>query len=167
MRYTFSLTSILLTLSILTTSAADPVRPDFSGAWELDATKSEGLPPDMKQSMTVKQIADRLEVEVKVAGPEIDRTISDTYMLNGKPAEFTPLIAGGKAKKGTRTATWSADNRGIDITEEAEVEMSEGPDTIKGTRRWRLAEDGKTLTIEIDLAGKKGPLKGKRLFHKK
>lgn len=166
MRYTFSLTSILLALSILIAPAAGPTRPDFSGRWELDAAKSEGLPPETKQSMTVKQTGDRLEVEMKITAPE-DRTLNDTYVLSGKPAEFTPaLLGGGKAKKGTRTASWSADGSGMDVIEEAEVETSEGADTIKGKRTWRLSEGGKVLTIEIDLAGGKGSIKGKRVYRK-
>ena len=168
MRNTISLTSILLALSILVAPAAAPVRPDFSGRWELDAAKSEGLPPDMKQSMTVKQTGDRIEVETKISGPQGDRTINDTYTLDGKPAEFTPAVlgGGGKAKKGTRTATWSADGSGMDAIEEAEVETPEGVDTIKGKRTWRLSEGGKVLTIEIDLAGERGPMKGKRVYRK-
>ena len=168
MRITFSLTSILLALSIVIAPAANPTRPDFSGRWELDAAKSEGLPPDTKQSMTVKQTGDRLEVETKITGPQGDRTVNDTFTLDGKPAEFTPaMLAGGKAKKGTRTASWSADGTGMDVIEEAQVESSDGEaDTIKGKRTWRLSEGGKVLTIEIDLAGEKGPIKGKRVYQK-
>lgn len=168
MRNTICLTSILLALSILIAPAAAPARPDFSGRWELDAAKSEGLPPDMKQSMTVKQTGDRLEVETKISGPQGDRTLNDTYTVDGKPAEFTPGLLGGdgKAKKGTRTASWSPEGTGIDITEEAGVENSEGTDTIKGKRTWRLSESGKVLTIEIDLAGKNGPIKSKRVYRK-
>src|SRR3954465_13292905 len=168
MRHTFSLTSILLALSILIAPAANSVRPDFTGRWELDAAKSEGLPPDIKQSMTVKQTADRLEVETKISGPQGDRTVNDTYAIDGKPAEFTPavLAGGAKPKKGTRTANWSADGSGMDVIEEAELETSEGGDTIKGKRSWRLSEGGKVLTIEIDLAGERGPIKGKRVYRK-
>ena len=168
MRNTISLTSILLALSILIAPAAAPARPDFSGRWELDAAKSEGLPPDMKQSMTVKQTADRLEVETKISGPQGDRTVNDTYTIDGKPAEFTPavLAGGGTAKKGTRTASWSADGSGMDVIEEAELDTSEGADTIKGKRTWRLSDGGKVLTIEIDLTGKNGPLKSKRVYLK-
>lgn len=168
MRSTFSLSSILFTLSILIAPLADAARPDFSGRWELDPAKSEGLPPEMKQSMMVKQTADRLEVETTITGPQ-DRTLNDTYTLDGKPAEFTPAVlgGGGKAKKGTRTASWSADGYGMDVTEEAEMESSEGADTIKGKRTWRLSADGKVLTIEIDLTGKAGPIKSKRVFNRK
>ena len=167
MRYTFSFTSILLALSILTAPAADPARPDFSGRWELDAAKSEGVPPETKQSMTVKQTGDRLEVETKITGPQ-DRTVNDTFTLDGKPAEFTPaMLAGGTAKNGTRTASWSADGSGMDVMEKADVETAEGADTLKGKRTWRLSEGGKVLTIEIDLAGKEGrAIKGKRVYRK-
>ena len=168
MRYTFSLTSILLALSILTAPAADPARPDFSGRWELDAAKSEGVPAETKQSMTVKKTGNGFEVETKITGPEQNRTVNDTFVLDGKPAEFTPaMLAGGTAKKGTRTASWSADGSGMDVIEEAEVETPMGADTLKGKRTWRLSEGGKVLTIEIDLAGKEGrAIKGKRVYQK-
>jgi hypothetical protein len=164
MRITFSLASLLFVLSILTAPAA--ARPDFSGRWELDAAKSEGLPPDTKQTMTVKQTGDRLEVETKITGPQ-DRTVNDTYTVDGKQAEFTPaMLGGGTAKNGIRTASWSADGSGMDVLEQADVETSQGADKIKGKRVWRLSEGGKVLTIEIDLAGEKGPIKGKRVFRK-
>ena len=167
MRYTFSLTSILLALSILNVSAADPARPDFSGRWELDAAQSEGIPPDTKQTMTVKQTADRLEVETKITGPQ-ERTVNDTFTLDGKPAAFSPaMLAGGTAKNGTRTSTWSADGNGMDVLEQAEVETPQGADKLKGKRTWRLSEGGKVLTIEIDLAGESGrEIKGKRIYRK-
>ena len=166
MRLALSLTSILLALSILDAPAADPARPDFSGRWELDAAKSDGLPPEMKQSLTVKQTGNRLEVETKITGPQ-DRTVNDTYALDGKPAEFTPaVLGGGTAKKGTRTATWSADGSGMDVIEEAELDSSEGADEVKAKRTWRLSPDGKVLTIEIDLTGKGGTMKSKRVFNR-
>jgi hypothetical protein len=166
MRNTFSLTSILLALSIVIAPAADPARPDFSGQWELDAAKSEGVPPETKQSMTVKQTGDRLEVVTKITGAQ-DRTVNDTFTLDGKPAEFTPaMLAGGTAKNGIRTSSWSADGKGMDVLEQADVETPQGADKIKGKRTWRLSEDRKVLTIEIDLAGEKGPIKGKRVYQK-
>jgi len=167
MRYTISLTSILLALSILNAPAADPARPDFSGRWELDAAKSEGVPPETKQSMTVKQTGDRLEVETKITGQQ-DRTVNDTFTLDGKPAEFTPaMLAGGTAKNGTRTSTWSADGNGMDVLEQADVETPQGADKLKGKRTWRLSEGGKVLTIEIDLASESGrEIKGKRVYRK-
>jgi hypothetical protein len=47
------------------------------------------------------------------------------------------------------------------------VKSGDGTDEIKGKRTWRISADGKTLTIDIDLAGAKGPIKSKRVFNKK
>ena len=168
MKYTPpALISILAVLSTLTIAAAES-KPDFSGQWELDTERSEGLPPGTKQSMTVKQSGDRLDVEVKVSGPQGDRTVSDVYLVNGTEAEFTPaIIGGGTPKNGKRTSTWATEGRGFDAAEEAVVEGDGGTDTFKGKRTWRLSEDGKLLTIDMHIEGGGGPMKAKRIFVKK
>jgi hypothetical protein len=171
MRSTTALTSIFAAGLILAAAAvaADPARPDFSGRWELDLEKSEGLPPGTKQIMTVQQTGDRLEVELQLSGgPAGERTLRDTYVINGEPAEFTPAMMAGdmKPKKGTRTATWAKDGSGIDVREEATLEGPEGTDTVAGERKWRLAGGGKMLTIDIDMEGKGGAMKGKRVYQK-
>ena len=136
MRYQIALISIAAALSTIVVSAAEPTKSDFSGEWELDVEKSEGLPPGMKQTMVVKQSGDHLDVEMKVSGPQGDRTVSDRYTLNGEETEFTPAIVGGGTPK-------------------------------KGKRTWRLSQDGKVLTIEMEIEGGPGPMKSKRVFVKK
>ena len=169
MRYTTLIATMFATFSIATfATGADPAKPDFSGTWELDGSKSEGMPPDTKQTMTVKQSGDRLDVEVKINGPQGDRTVSDVYMMNGEESEFTPtILGGGKAKPGKRVSKWAAGEPGFDATEKAVVEGPEGEDELTGKRRWRLSADGKTITIDIDLEGSQGPLKSKRVFQRK
>ena len=168
MCYRTALTRIIVALSTLAIVAAASTKPDFSGEWELDPERSEGLPPGTKQHMTVKQSGDRLEVEVKVSGPQGDRTVSDIYMVNGTETDFTPaIIGGGKPKDGKRTSTWAADAKGFDATEQATVEGDGGTDTFKAKRTWRLSEDGKLLTIDMDIEGGGGPMKAKRVFVKK
>ena len=50
----------------------------------------------------------------------------------------------------------------------ASAPTSEGAaDTIKGKRTWRLSPDGKVLTIEMDMTGKGGAIKSKRVFNRK
>lgn len=171
MRSTTTLTSLFAAMSILAAAAfaADPARPDFSGRWELDLEKSEGLPPGTKQIMIVQQSGDRVEVELQLSGgPGGERTIRDTYVVNGEPAEFTPAMLGGemKPKKGTRTASWAKDESGLDLREEATLEGPKGTDTIAGERKWRLADGGKVLTIDIDMKGDGGAMKGKRVYRK-
>ena len=149
-------------------SAAEKGKPDFTGTWELDAAKSEGIPEGMKQMMTVKQAGDRVEVETKTSGPQGDRTSADLYVLDGKEAEFKPaMIAGGTAKPGKRVSAWAKDGAGFDAQEEATIEGPQGEDTLKGKRTWRLSPDGKLLTVDMDLMGGGGPIKSKRVFSRK
>ena len=157
----------VLSLSQLA-SAAEQGKPNFSGTWELDAAKSEGIPEGMKQLMTVKQAGDRIDVEVKMSGPQGERALTDVYVLDGKEAEFKPaILSGGTAKAGKRVSTWALDGAGFDAQEAATVDGPEGEDEVKGKRTWRLSADGKLLTIEIDLAGGGGAMKSKRIFNRK
>ena len=169
MRYQIALISIAAALSTIVANAAEPTKSDFSGEWELDVEKSEGLPPGMKQTMVVKQSGDHLDVEMKVSGPQGDRTVSDRYTLNGEETEFTPaIVGGGTPKKGKRVTKRATDGAGLDMTEEATVENDQGgTDTLKGKRTWRLSQDGKVLTIEMEIEGGPGPMKSKRVFVKK
>lgn len=146
-------------------------KTDFTGEWQLDKARSEGLPPGSDQSMTVKQQANRLDVKVQVSGgPGGDRTLEDAYVLNGEATDFKPPLMGGGAtvKSAKRTSTLAAEGRGFDTTEQAEVEGEEGAGTIKATRAWRLSDDGKTLTIEMAMTMPGGSVnKTKRVFTKK
>lgn len=143
-------------------------KADFSGAWALDKGRSEGLPPGMDQTMTVRQSGDRVEVEAKVSGPRGEQEVKDQFILDGKETDFTPpVLNGARAEKGRRTSRWSADGKGFDVTEEATVDGPDGPATIKATRRWQLSDDGKTLTVEMALTGPQGVRNTKRIFVRK
>lgn len=147
--------------------AAAAAKADFSGTWVLDASKSEGLPPGLQQTLVVKHAGDRVEAQNTVKGPQGEQVINDTYVLDGKETDFTPALVGGGTGKGRRTSSWSADGNGFDVAERATVNGPEGEAELKATRRWSLSPDGKTLTIEITLTGPMGEMKTKRLFNKK
>ena len=150
---------------------AEPAKTDFTGEWQLDKARSEGLPPGSDQAMTVKQQADRLDVKVRVSGgPGGDLTLDDAYIVNGETAAFKPPLVGGggTVKSAKRTAKWAAEGRGFDTSEQAEIEGSEGTNSMKATRTWRLSDDGKTLTIEMAVTMPDGAVnKSKRVFTKK
>ena len=145
---------------------------DFSGDWQLDKTRTEGLPPGADQAMTVKQEGNRLDVTVRVSGgPGGDQTLEDRYVVNGEAADFKPPMMGGGAtvKSAKRTAKWANEAKGFDATEQAEVKGPDGSDdTLKATRTWRLSDDGKTVTIEMAVTMPDGAVnKSKRVFTKK
>ena len=148
----------------------EPATVDFSGEWQLDKARSEGLPPGSDQAMSVKQQADRLDVKVQViGGPGGDRNVEDAYVVNGEATDFKPpMIGGGTVKSAKRTAKWAAEGKGFDTSEQAEIEGSNGTDSIKATRTWRLSDDGKTLTIDMAMTMPDGSVnKSKRVFTKK
>jgi hypothetical protein len=159
--------AIVLTFAFLGPSAFTAAKADFSGTWALDKARSEGLPPDMDQTLTIKQTDDHVDVEAKLSGGPGEQTVNDSYFLDGKARDFKPALVGGGTGKGRRTSAWTAVGDGFDATEEATVEGPEGAETIKAARRWRLSPDGRTLTIEMSFEGPNGAVKSKRVFTRK
>ena len=121
---------------------------DFSGVWTLDASKSANVPPGLIQTMTVTQKGNRVEVETKSkVGESEERVGKDAFVLDGKETDFT---MGRGAKKAKRISKRTADGNVFVVTEEAVLSAPDGGETaFRGTRRWILSADGKTLTIEM------------------
>lgn len=152
-------------LLLLFSSAVFAANPDLSGVWTLDAAKSEGLPPGMKQMMTVTQTGDKISLETKVITDQGEQTVPDSYTLDGKEADFAPKLQDGTIAKGRRTAKWTAD--GLEVKETINAEMPEGTATIETSRKWMISADGKTLKIDIRQTLPNGETKQvKRIFTK-
>ena len=155
--------ALVITLCMIAVSA----KADFSGTWILDKTKSEGLPPGMDQTMTVVQTGDKLSLETKVITEQGEQVVADSYMLDGKEAEFTPKTPGGQSGKGKRTAKWSAAGNGIEVNENSTFDGPEGAVNVQMTRIWTLSADGKTLQIDLAAEGPNGKQQVKRTFTRK
>ena len=84
-------------------------------------------------------------------------------MPDGREVEFAPP---GSLGKGKRTAKWTADGTGIEISDLYDVQTPEGADTMKAWRKWTLSGEGKTLTIEQTLDTPQGTQQSKRIFNK-
>jgi hypothetical protein len=156
------LAGVVLMLSVGLVAA----KADFSGTWVMDKSRSEGVPPDMEQTMTVTQSEDTLNVETKVVTDQGDQTITGVYTFNGREMEYTPKRMGVEGK-GKRTAKWAADGNGFEVNEEEKFDAPGGEVTFQFTRKWLLLPDGKTLSIELDVKGLNGPQHSKRTFVKK
>ncbi|HEX7175775.1 MAG TPA: hypothetical protein VF240_10990 [Pyrinomonadaceae bacterium] len=155
--------ALVLTTGLVVASA----KADFSGAWTLDKAKSEGLPPDVKsQTMTVKQTGDSVAVETKTANEGGEEVNAAVYTLDGKEAAHVQKGPNGMEGKGKRISTWAADGNGFDVKETAVFDTPGGVVEVKGTRKWVLAADGKTLTIDMTLETPMGTHTVKRLFTK-
>ena len=159
---------LLMTVAILALSAfaLAAAKPNFSGNWTMDRARSFGIPGNMTQTMTVTQTADKIELETKLIQPGNERSVKDTYTLDGKEYEFTPQVAPNQPPaKGKRTASWLPGDKGITVTEVTTAEGPNGPVTTQIVRKWTISTQGE-LTIDMYVDGPRGSFEAKRIFVK-
>ncbi len=168
MKKTTLSTALGLALVSLTLAAQ---KPSFAGAWAMDRDRSFGMPGNMQQTMTVTQAGDQIDLETKLIQPNNERTVKDSYVIDGKEHEFTPPAppnapANAPPVKGKRTANWLPNGRGIVVNEVTTIETPEGTRTNQLTRKWTLSNDGE-LIIDMYIDGPNGSFETKRIFKKK
>jgi hypothetical protein len=157
------------TILLLVSSAAlGGGRPNFSGTWVMDASRSIGIPPDLQQTITVSHTGDQVKVEITMISSQGNRTFADVYTLDGKEGEFTPQgMAGPAPGKGKRKSSWLPNDRGILVTEETTTDSPNGPVVNQQTRKWMMSADGSTLTVDYYFDGPRGSFETKRVYVKK
>ena len=138
----------------------------FAGTWVLDAAKSEGVQQGVEETMTVKQEGANFTIDAKMKSPRGERTRNETFAADGKEGEFTVRM-GPNETKGKRTAKWSADGKALEVSEGISFQAPDGTNVdAKTTRKWTLAADGKTLTIEETRTGGMRAGTSKRVYAK-
>lgn len=160
LRVTLAVT--LIAWALPAAAAQKPV--DFAGTWTLDLSKSEGVPEGVSQVMTVRQAGDRLEIETTVNGPMGEQRLNDVYVLDGQETEYVVPVIGDGSGKGKRTSRWLPAKNGFEATEAASLRGPDGDVEVQATRRWTLAPDGRTLTIEMRTTGLNGQQNSRRVF---
>ena len=162
-RTTLLIAAAIFLLSVIGLAAT---KPDFSGNWTMDRERSFGLPADMKQTLVVSQTADQIELETKLIQPNNERSVKDTYILDGKEHEFTPLTPPNQPPaKGKRTATWLPGDRGIQVTEVTTTETPKGTVTSQVVRKWTISAQGE-LIIDMYVDNPNISYEAKRIFKK-
>jgi hypothetical protein len=142
-------------------------KPDFSGDWIMDRGRSFGLPGNMQQTMVVRQSAEQIDVETKLIQPNNERSVKDTYVLDGKEHEFSPqLPPNAPPANGKRVANWLPAGNGIVVNELTTSETPTGKVTSQLTRKWTLSKDGE-LVIDMYVDGPNGSFEMKRIFKRK
>lgn len=158
----------IMGLSILAMAAA---KPNFSGTWNLDRARSFGMPGNMTQILTITHTDDKMELETKIIQPNNERTIKDTFILDGKEYEFqppTPPNAPANAPpppKGKRTATWLPGDIGITVTDVTTVKTPQGEGTNQNVRKWVINAQGE-LVVDTYIDNPNGSFEAKRIFKK-
>lgn len=142
--------------------AAD--QPNFSGTWTLDKDKSFSNPAGLEQTMTVTHDGEVITLVGKqktTRAGEVE--LNESYTLDGKQGEFTPLNPPNA--KGKRKASWLPNHKGILVEDEIVSTSPEGQEATQHiARKWWLSPDGNTLTIDYYFDGPRGSFEGKRVF---
>ena len=156
----------MATIMALSVIALAATKPNFSGTWTMDRARSFGLPGNMNQVLTITQTADKIELETKLIQPGNERTVKDTYNLDGKEHEFTPQAPPNQTPpKGKRSVTWLPGDKGIMVTEVTTAETPKGPTTTQVVRKWTISSQGE-LIIDMYIDSPNGSFEAKRIFTK-
>jgi hypothetical protein len=158
-----SVTALVLTGSMALAAA----KANFNGTGVMDKSRSEGMPPNVEQTMTMTQVDDQLTMQNKITTPGGDIMIVDAFTINGKEVEFTQK-RNDEEIKGKRTSKWLPDGSGFESNEELTIEGADGqPITQQISRKWIMSADGKTFTVDLSGKTPNGDLHTKRTFVKK
>ena len=163
MARTLLMTAAIFVLSVIALAAA---KPNYTGTWTMDRARSFGLPADMTQTLTITQKDDRIELETKLIQPNNERTVKDTYMLDGKEYDFTPVVPPNQPPAvGRRTAVWLPGERGIQVTDVTTAETPKGPVKTQTVRKWIISSQGE-LMIDMYVDNPNVSYEAKRIFIK-
>ena len=163
MARTLLITAAIFVLSVLALAAA---KPNYSGTWTMDRGRSFGLPADMNQTLTITQKDDRIELETKLIQPNNERTVKDTFVLDGKEYDFTPTVPPNQPPAmGKRTAMWLPGDRGIQVTDVTTAETPKGPVKTQTVRKWTISGQGE-LVIDMYVDNPNISYEAKRIFIK-
>ena len=142
-----------------------PARTNFGGQWKLNEGKSElgEFTGFAAKSVKVEQKEDAITITQvnSFNGEEMTRT--ETLTFDGKETESSGGFGNAKRKS---TAKWSDDGKILTVTFVLKLEFNGETNEIKGTEKYSLSDDGKTLTLQSNSAGPQGDISSKAVYDK-
>jgi hypothetical protein len=149
---------------LVATFAMPAAKPDISGRWVMDKDRSFSNPVGLDQTMTIIHDGDEVRVDAVQRTPQGERSISETWTIDGKEREFKPV--GTSGARGKRVASWLPGNTGILLRDETETDSANGPVTQVVTRKYTLSQDKQTLTVDYYSDTARGSFESKRVFNR-
>lgn len=146
-------------IALFATVALAADKPNFSGEWVMDASKSDFGPMPPPDSMTVKiEHADPsiTVTQSQTGGPQGDQTTTAKYSTDGK--ETVNQMMGNDVKS---TASW--DGNSLVIKSKLDFQGNE----IGLTSKWSLSEDGKVATDLMQISSPQGDIQITYVLNKK
>ena len=146
---------------LLAAFPAVPPKPDISGKWVMDKDRSFSNPAGLDQTMTIAHGGNDVKVDAVLKTPQGERSVSESWAIDGQEREFTPVTAGATGK---RTASWLPGDRGILVRDETVTGSPNGPVKQVVTRKYTLSLDRRTLTVDYYSDTPRGSFESKRVF---
>jgi hypothetical protein len=119
-------------------------KPDFSGSWKLNVSKSEfgQVPPPSSETDVVMQMGDDFNVVVKQTDQVGDQNYTLTFKAGGaeSPMSESSFAAGSEFKIVNSKAEWA----GATLVLTHKAIYQGGPLDI--STRWTLSDNGKVMT---------------------
>ncbi len=146
---------MLLTVAVGLVQAQ--AKPNFSGTWKMNASKSDfgPIPAPDSQTQKINHEDPSLKLNIAESGQMGDMNFDLSYTTDGK--ECTNTIAGNEFKS---VLKWEGDDLVID------TKGSFNGTDFTAQDRWALSGDGKTLTVQRHLSSAMGEADQKVLFEK-
>ncbi|MFN7997874.1 MAG: hypothetical protein U0Q18_29915 [Bryobacteraceae bacterium] len=146
---------ILLCLGIAVLPAQ--AKPNFSGTWKVDTSKSDfgPIPGPDSQTDKIEHQDPNLKVNVVSTGQMGDLNYDLAYTTDGK--EVTNTVGGNEFKS---TVNWDGDALVVD------TKGSFNGTDFTAKDRWAVSEDGKTLTVERHFSSSMGEADQKVVYAK-
>lgn len=151
----------LFALTILTAAVAllpAQAKPNFSGTWKADLSKSDFGPMPPPDSLVGKIAHEDPSLKaniVQTGGPQGDQTYDMAYTTDGK--ECVNQVGENEFKT---TLTWEGD----DLV--ADTKGSLGGFAFTSKDRWTLSDGGKTMTFQRKISTDNGDIDMKLVFEK-
>lgn len=150
---TFAVFTVLLAAA----SLAAQSKPNFSGTWKLNTSKSDfgPLPAPTSRTDVIEHNDPALKVATTADTPQGPQSFTSNYTTDGK--EATNKRGPAEAKS---TITWD----GNKLVVNTKLNVQDQDVTIKSV--WTLSEDGKTLTQNVHLSAAMGEADQVQVFEK-
>lgn len=157
---------LIMTAALFFVCLSLTAQVNFSGTWAFNMEKSQmggpgggpggpggggpgGPGPMGAGAMVVTQDGNNLTVERTMRNREGEEMkMTDKYLLDGQPTENVMFMD----MKRKSVVTWSTDKKSITIVSTMNFDGNE----MKETAIWKLADDGKSLSIESTRPGRDG-----------
>lgn len=152
-------------ITLGTVSAVQAQKANFSGEWKLNEAKSNlGQFSRMApRKLKVDSQKDSLSVQRFATSPDgNETTYTEKLSFDGKETEST--VFGNSKKKST--AKWSDDGQSLTVNSTIVFERNGQSFEVKVVEVWKLAEDGKMLSLESTSTSQMGTNTTSLLFDK-